>query len=80
MASIFAAKADKKLRTPSLNKAVAGNGDLTVVAGTNIFTVSKPTGYFQPYMALVTAGGTYVDYAPSPLYTAVNGVKPVYMN
>ena len=77
MASIFAAKADKKRLT--LNKGVSGNGEFTVIEPSNIFTVVKLTGYFQPYVAVVTVGGTYYEYAPSPLYTAVNGVKPIYM-
>jgi hypothetical protein len=50
----------EKLRTLSLNKAVAGNGEFTLMELTNIFRVSKPAGYFQPYMALVTVGGTYL--------------------
>lgn len=79
IASIFAAKADKKFRSPTLSKGITGNGEFTVISPTNIFTIVKGTGYFQPSIAIVTAGGTWVGYAPSPMYTAVNGVKPIYM-
>lgn len=79
IASIFAAKADKKFRSLTINKGITGNGEFTLISPTNIFTIVKATGYFQPSIAIVTAGGTWADYAPSLLYTAVNGVKAIYM-
>jgi hypothetical protein len=80
IASIFAAKADKKFKSPTLNKGITGNGEFTLISPTNIFTIVKASGYFQPSIAIVTAGGTWADYAPSLMYTAVNGVKPIYMH
>jgi hypothetical protein len=80
IASILAAKADKKFRSLTISKGITANGEFTLISSPDIFTIVKATDYFQPSIAIVTAGGTYVDYAPSLMYTAVNGVKPIYMN